>query len=54
MAKIIVRHEMFNIRKGLFKMSVQSDNFHCMLIWFSILVIGFNFLCPTDAKNIKH
>jgi hypothetical protein len=28
MAKIIVCHEMFNIRRGSFKTSVQSNNFH--------------------------
>jgi len=28
MAKIIVRHEMFNVRRGSFITSVQFDSFH--------------------------
>jgi hypothetical protein len=31
MAKIIVRHEMFNIRRGSFRTSVQSNSLHCIL-----------------------
>ena len=30
MAKIIVRHEMFNIKRGSFITSVQFDSFHCI------------------------
>jgi hypothetical protein len=30
MAKIIVHHEMFNVKKGSFRMSVQFDSFHCI------------------------
>jgi hypothetical protein len=28
MAKIIVRHEMFNIKRGSFRTNVQSNSFH--------------------------
>jgi len=31
MAKIIVCHEMFNVRRGSFRTSVQSDSFHYTL-----------------------
>jgi hypothetical protein len=47
MAKIIVRHEMFNVRRGSFKTSVQSDNFHCTYIFI------YFFSEDTKEHNMK-
>ncbi len=41
MAKIIVRHEMFNVRKGPLRTSVQSDNFHCISFFLKTTIPFF-------------
>jgi hypothetical protein len=41
MAKIIMRHEMFNIKRDSFRTNVQSDNFHYIHNQGTLLDMGF-------------
>jgi hypothetical protein len=55
MAKIIMHHEMFNVRRGPFKMSVQYDSFHYMNYvlddYMSQFVNMFKYIGPTFQSH---